>query len=79
MGSPEYVVRVNGDLEGLEGLDGLDGLGVVEVVGQEVTTVLSGTFDDTAALSDLLRRLRAHGLEVVEIRRVADPAAGDGS
>jgi hypothetical protein len=33
-------------------------------------TVLSGRFPDKAALNGFLHRLRAYGLEVVEVRRV---------
>ncbi|QNN52822.1 hypothetical protein [Nocardioides mesophilus] len=42
-----------------------------EVVGHEVRTVVSGRFEDQAALHGFLNRLRAFGLELLEIRRVA--------
>ncbi|GAA2137604.1 hypothetical protein GCM10009844_04820 [Nocardioides koreensis] len=78
-----YEVRVTGLLPTTEVLDEL---GEVELAGHDVSTVLSGRFDDQAALSAFLRRLRAHGLEVLEIRRVLDgddepaqPAAGSPS
>ncbi len=64
-----YEVRVTGLLPTTEVLDEL---GEVELAGHDVSTVLSGRFDDQAALSAFLRRLRAHGLEVLEIRRVLD-------
>jgi hypothetical protein len=38
----------------------------------EVRTVVTGRFPDQAALHGFLHRLRAYGLEVVEIRRVAE-------
>lgn len=63
-----YEVRING-LVPTEEI--LQDLGEVEMAGHDVTTVLSGEFADQAALSDFLRRLRAHGIEVLEIRRVA--------
>jgi hypothetical protein len=37
-----------------------------------VDTVLEGTVDDGPALHGLLRRIEALGLELVEVRRVAD-------
>lgn len=64
-----YEVRVTGPLDESELLDEVDG---VEAVDHDVTTVLSGTFADQAALSAFLRRLRAHGLDVLEIRRLGD-------
>ena len=64
-----YEVRVTGLRPTTEVLDEL---GEVELAGHDVSTVLSGRFDDQAALSAFLRRLRAHGLEVLEIRRVLD-------
>jgi hypothetical protein len=50
-------------------------LGDVEGTEHELRTVVSGRFADQAALYGLLHRLRAYGLEVVEVRRV--PEAGD--
>lgn len=64
-----YEVRVTGLLATTEVLEDL---GEVEMAGHDVTTVLSGRFGDQAALSAFLRRLRAHGLEVLEIRRVLE-------
>jgi hypothetical protein len=69
MAEHTYEVRVTGLLPTTEVLDDL---GEVEMAGHDVTTVLSGRFEDQAALSAFLRRLRAHGLEVLEIRRVLD-------
>ncbi|HEX3222024.1 MAG TPA: hypothetical protein VHR35_05590 [Nocardioides sp.] len=69
MPSHHYEVRVSGPLEELEHLDDL---GVERVVDTEITTSLTGRFADQEALSAFLRRLRALGLEVVEIRRVVE-------
>ena len=67
MSSHSYEVRVEGDLAALADLGELT---VIESIEREVTTVLSATFEDMEALSATLRRLRAYGLEVIEIRRV---------
>lgn len=69
-----YEVRVTGLLPTTEVLEDL---GEVEMAGHDVTTVLSGRFEDQAALSAFLRRLRAHGLEVLEIRRVLEDEEPD--
>ena len=69
-----YEVRVTGLLATTEVLEDL---GEVEMAGHDVTTVLSGRFEDQAALSAFLRRLRAHGLEVLEIRRVLEDEEPD--
>lgn len=76
MSEHTYEVRVTGLLPTIEVLEDL---GEVEMAEHDVTTVLSGEFVDQAALSSFLRRLRAHGLEVVEIRRVVEdgPSASD--
>jgi len=50
--------------------DLLDELGYIEAVEHEWRTVLSGRFPDQAALYGFLNRLRAYGLEVVEVRRM---------
>lgn len=42
----------------------------VEVFPYEMSTVLSGQFEDEAGLYRLLARLRSFALEVVEVRRV---------
>jgi hypothetical protein len=71
-----YEIRVRGRvssaaLERLEGLQG--GPGGVE-------TVLHGRVRDQAELHGLLARIRAHGLELVEVRRLplsrSGPAPG---
>jgi hypothetical protein len=69
MAEHAYEVRVSGLLATTEVLEDL---GEVEMAAHDVTTVLSGRFADQAALSDFLRLLRAHGLEVLEIRRVVE-------
>jgi hypothetical protein len=67
-----YEVRVAGLVPTQ---DLLDELGDVEVAEHEFRTVLTGHFADQAALHGFLHRLRAFGLEVVEVRRVATPEA----
>jgi hypothetical protein len=71
-----YEIRVRGRvssaaLERLEGLKG--GPGAVE-------TVLHGPVRDQAELHGLLARIKAHGLELVEVRRLpltrSGPAPG---
>jgi hypothetical protein len=68
MADRTYEVRVTGLVPTQ---DLLDELGDVEVAEHEVRTVLSARFADQAALYGFLNRLRAFGLEVVEVRRVA--------
>jgi hypothetical protein len=51
--------------------------GDVHVLTTDVTTVLSGDLADQAALLGLLARLRALGLNVVEVRRVLRAARSD--
>ena len=53
--------------------DAVAEFGDVEVVTTDVTTVLSGEMVDQAALLGLLARLRALGLNVVEVRRMLRP------
>jgi hypothetical protein len=62
-----YQVRVTGLVPDTV----LSGLGDVEVATQEMRTVLSGRFEDQAALYGFLHRLRTLGLDVVEVRQVA--------
>ena len=62
-----YEVRIAGSVPTAALLE----LGDVEVAEQELRTVLSGRFTDQAALYGFLHRLRALGLDVVEVRRVA--------
>jgi hypothetical protein len=45
----------------------------VEVHPEKMSTVLSGRFRDQTALYCLLTRLRAFALDIVEIRRAAEP------
>ena len=49
----------------------LAGLADIELATQELRTVLSGQFPDQAALHGFLHRVRALGLDVVEVRQVA--------
>jgi len=64
-----YETRVSGTLPD----DAVAEFGDVEVVTTDVTTVLSGEVVDQAALLGLLARLRALGLNVVEVRRMLRP------
>lgn len=70
-----YEVRILGQVPCQEVLEKLD---EVELAAQETRTVLSGRFLDQAALHGFLSRLRAYGLEVVDVRRVpcAEPQPG---
>lgn len=67
MADRTYEVRVTGLVPTQELLDEL---GDVEIAEHEVRTVLSAHLPDQAALYGLLHRLRAFGLEVVEVRRL---------
>ncbi len=62
-----YEIRISG-LAPTEQL--VDALREVDVVEHELRTVLSGAFEDHAALYGFLHLLRSYGLEVVEVRRV---------
>jgi hypothetical protein len=62
-----YEVRVVGPVSQAVLLE----LGDVEVAEQELRTVLSGRFTDQAALYGFLHRLRAFGLDIVDVHRVA--------
>jgi hypothetical protein len=69
-----YEIRVSGAVPD----DAVAEFGDVHVLTTDVTTVLSGDLADQAALLGLLARLRALGLNVVEVRRVlraSHPAA----
>ncbi len=72
MADRTYEIRLTG-LVPTEEL--LDEVGEIEIVEHEFRTVLSGRFADQAELHGFLHRLRAYGLEVVEVRRV--PVVGD--
>ncbi len=60
-----YEVRVSG----LVPEETLHTLADIRVAASEMRTVLVGEFADQAALYGFLHRLRALGLEVVEVRR----------
>lgn len=65
-----FEVRVTGLVP-----DGvLDDLTDVEIVSQDLRTSLRGSFRDQAELHGMLATLRALGLDVVEIRRLAGSA-----
>ena len=58
--------------------DAIAEFGDIQVTTTDVSTVLSGEVSDQSALLGLLARLRALGLDVVEVRRVLttpEPAA----
>lgn len=63
---PKYEIRVRGRLSDavLERFDELD----AHVATEE--TVLQGPVDDQAALHGILERVRALGLELLEVRRL---------
>ena len=66
-----YEVRVSGLLPD----DAVAEFGDVRVTTTDVSTVLSGELSRPAALLGLLARLRALGVDVVEVRRVLTPTA----
>ena len=69
-----FEVRVTG----LVSEDVLQQLADVEVSSRELRTSLRGTFRDQAELHGFLARLRAFGLDVVEVHRLAaEPPAGE--
>jgi hypothetical protein len=73
---PSYEVRVSGLVPPTTLLE----LGGVEDARQELRTVMRVDFADQAALYGFLNRVRAYGLDVVEVRRVAsveEPEAVD--
>jgi hypothetical protein len=67
MGAPTYEVRLDGEVPASV----LDQLADVNLAKLELRTVLTGDFEDQAALYGFLHRLRDFGLSVVEVRRVA--------
>ena len=67
MGAPTYEVRLDGEVPPSV----LDQLSDVNLATLELRTVLTGDFEDQAALYGFLHRLRDFGLSVVEVRRVA--------
>ena len=66
-----YEIRVAGTVPE----EDLKDMGAVRVAQDQVNTVLYGVSDQTA-LYGLLERLRALGLDVVEVRRVPDLSTG---
>ena len=66
-----YEIRVAGTVPE----DDLRDMGAVTIAPAQVSTVLYG-LPDEAALYGLLSRLRALGIEVIEVRRVPDLATG---
>ncbi len=73
MVQPMYEIRVAGTVPE----EDLRDMGAVTAAPDQVSTVLYG-ITDQSALYGLLARLRALGIEVVEVRRVHEPAAGAG-
>jgi hypothetical protein len=63
-----WEVRISGLVPTQDLLEALGHVGAAE---HEMRTVLSGTFQDQAALHGFLQQLRSFGLEVVEVRRLA--------
>jgi hypothetical protein len=68
MGEVRYAVRVRGCSSDIELAAALEGL---EVAVDPVRTVLRGRLPDQAALLGVLARARLLGLELVEVRRLA--------
>jgi len=71
MMSRTYEIRVSGVLPE----DAAAEFDDVRVSTADVSTVLTGELADQAALLGLLARLRALGVDVVEVRRVLTPTA----
>jgi hypothetical protein len=69
-GGGSYEIRIKGRLS-----DSLLGAfeGLTATV-EPVETVLHGPIDDQSSLHELLDRIQSLGLELVEIRRLPDPA-----
>lgn len=65
MAQPTYEVRVAGVVPAQDLLE----LGATTATTEYASTVLYGEISDEAKLFELLSRLRALGLEVVEVRR----------
>jgi hypothetical protein len=63
-----YEIRISG----LVSQDLLQDCGDVSVTRTSASTLLSGSLADQAALLGLLERLRAHGLDVVEVHQVVE-------
>jgi hypothetical protein len=73
MTSRTYEIRVSGVLPD----DAAAEFDDVRVSTADVSTVLTGELTDQAALLGLLARLRALGVDVVEVRRVLTPTSPD--
>ncbi len=67
MAGTTYEVRVTGAVP----FALVEEIGAVTKASQELRTVLVCTVDDQSALAGLLARLRAFGLELVEVRAVS--------
>ena len=70
MARPMYEIRVEGVVSEAD----LRDVGAVTMAPDRVSTVVYGIADQ-AALYGLLDRLRALGIDVLEVRRVSTPAA----
>jgi hypothetical protein len=68
-----YEIRVSGVLPH----DAAGEFDDVRVSTADVSTLLTGELADQAALLGLLARLRALGVDVVEVRRVLTPTSPD--
>jgi hypothetical protein len=68
-----FEVRVTGTVEE----DVLRQLADVEVCARELRTSLRGHFADQAELHGFLARLRAFGLDVVEVHRLSERVADE--
>ena len=73
MVAPVYEIRV----AGLVPKEELADLQDILVAGQELRTVLTGSFEDQAALHGFLQRIQSLGLELLEVRSL--PALDDSS
>ncbi len=69
MAPPSYEIRVVGSVPA----ELRPALGDVSVTEQELRTVLTGDFVDQADLYGFLKRLRALGLDLAEVRSVPPP------
>jgi hypothetical protein len=68
MAAPIYEIRI----AGLISQEKLVDLPDVLLSEQELRTVLTGSFEDQAALHGFLHRLRSLGLELIEVRSLPD-------
>lgn len=64
MAGPAYEIRVVGSVP----IEALRELGPISVTVEELRTVFTGTFRDQSELYGFLHRLRAFGLDLVEVR-----------